>query len=348
MDQLHALTETLFANLSGLSVPTRRKAILVVGMSRSGTSLTTRVLNALGIALPGELMGAGFGNPMGHWEPTELVLLNEHILDEIQRPVDDPRPVDPAWFRSKAAYDRLREIAHAIEHLYDGEPLIVIKDPRLCRLLPLYLEALDILDIEPLVLLQVRPPSEVCRSLSHRDRLDPSHSELLWLRFLTEAEFYSRSCARFWVSFDSMIQNWRDTVDRIADAFDLRWPLDPQRVACDMDRIIKPRLRHACDGAMEPISGHRLARDAWEATSFGLRGNDRAAQAGLDAVRSALTEMDQLYLPALQVTCDRHLAALEALRLSTCWRMTAPLRRAKLDTEKLLRRCMAVARELLR
>jgi hypothetical protein len=279
MDDLHTSTEIILAQTAGLAIPSTRKALLVVGMSRSGTSLTAHALNALGAALPDQVLGPSLGNPLGHWEPTELVVLNEHILDQIDRPIDDSRPIDPAWFRSMDAYDCVRQIADTIERIYTGERLFVIKDPRLCRLLPLYLEALDILDIEPLVLLQVRSPSEVSCSLVNRDRLDPSHARLLWLRSVLEAELYSRRCRRIWVSFDGMIRDWYDTVDRIAHAFDIHWPFDPDAAGPLVDRIVKPRQRHSWDGAAGATAGHPLVAQAWDAATLGLRGNDAAARA---------------------------------------------------------------------
>src|ERR1700746_3898605 len=105
MDDLHTSTEIILAQTAGLAIPSARKALLVVGMSRSGTSLTAHALNALGAALPVQVLGPALGNPLGHWEPTELVGLNEQILNQIDRPIDDSRPIDPAWFRSMDAYD---------------------------------------------------------------------------------------------------------------------------------------------------------------------------------------------------------------------------------------------------
>ncbi len=180
----------------------RRKAILVVGMSRSGTSLITHILHTLGATLPDDLIGPDRGNPYGHWEPRALVDINDRILSHLRLAWNDPRPLPASWFRSGEAHDYSLQIMARIEQDYAGSRLLLIKDPRLCRLLPLYREALDMLNIELTVVLPVRPVDQVVRSLVEQDGTSPgigrsalvalgfrgrvaqqtSHAHLAWLR----------------------------------------------------------------------------------------------------------------------------------------------------------------------
>ena len=59
---------------------TEKIAILVVGMHRSGTSALARTISLLGARLPSDLVGPNEGNPHGHWEPQEIVNLNDKML----------------------------------------------------------------------------------------------------------------------------------------------------------------------------------------------------------------------------------------------------------------------------
>jgi hypothetical protein len=59
----------------------RRRAILVAGMHRSGTSALTRMVNLLGAALPEDLLPASRGNELGHWEPAKIVELHDKMLE---------------------------------------------------------------------------------------------------------------------------------------------------------------------------------------------------------------------------------------------------------------------------
>jgi hypothetical protein len=300
-----------------------RKAILVLGMDRSGTSMVTHMLYTLGAALPRDLIGPGPGNPLGHWEPRALVAINDEILARLGRRWDDPRPPPDHWLDSRETQDDIQRIRAEIEQSYADAPLMVIKDPRLCRLLPLYTEALELLDIAPVVILQVRPVAEVAQSLIDRDDMPPGLSELLWLRSVTEAERYSRQCPRVWVSFTQVVADWRKTVDRIGDTLGVSWPIHPDDAAEEIGLLLNPRPRH-----IVPSSNGALML-AWETIQAGLAGDDLATRIAFDRVRASLQDADRLYIPALSHPLGRLEAEVEAMRASTCWRLTAPLRAIK-------------------
>ena len=122
-------------------------------MSRSGTSLIAQILHTLGATLPDDVIGPDRGNPAGHWEPRALVEINDQILSHVGLAWDDPRPLPDGWVCSLEAHGFALRIKAQIERDYAGSRLLLIKDPRLCRLLPLYCDALDMLDIEPSILL---------------------------------------------------------------------------------------------------------------------------------------------------------------------------------------------------
>jgi hypothetical protein len=299
------------------SVPSRR-AILVTGMSRSGTSLLTNVLHTLGATLPHDLVGAGHGNPRGHFEPQALVALNDRILESLDRRWDDPRPIAASWFRSRSAYQFLQLIIAQIQSSYGDAPLLLIKDPRLCRLLPLYVDALDVLDIEPLVILQVRPVAEVVQSLVDRDDMQPRLAESLWLRSVIEAEWLSRNCRRVWVSMTEMISDWPDMVCRIAEGLHLDWPVNLQKASGEIASLLKPRLCHRVVSTTCERNVHQFCNNVWIAAEHGLAGDEPAARAAFDLVRGALNDLDRMYEPYMLV--------LAAMQASLSWRLTAPLR----------------------
>jgi hypothetical protein len=295
-----------------------RKALVVLGMSRSGTSLTAHVLHALGATLPQDLMGAAHGNPLGHFESRGLVALNDQILESLGRRWDDPRPIPTRWFRSRPAYRFLKRITAQIRESYGEAPILVIKDPRLCRLLPLYLDALDVLDIEPLVVLQVRPVAEVVQSLVDRDDMQPNLAEFLWLRSVIEAEAESRHCRRVWVNMAGMIADWPDTVRRITDGLDLEWPRERQEAIGEIGPLLKPRLCHGVVAALFEETMPRLSAATWAAVEHGLAGNEPAAQVAFDAAHLALHELDRTY--------EFYSSAVAAVPNPLLRRLTAPLR----------------------
>jgi hypothetical protein len=297
------------------SSPLNRAAILVLGVARSGTSLLAHLLSVLGAALPEQLLGAGQGNPLGHWEPKRLLEINEEILKVIDRTWYDPRPIPNGWFRSSQAYDFQERITREISSLYEDASLILIKEPRICRLAPLYLDALDTLGIQPLVILPIRHPAEVIRSMRGRDGGDMRTHELRWLRHLIEAEEASRDCRRVWTSYDSILEDWRTTMNSVAQELGIAWPNDPERVSAEVEKIVCRRHRHfqfTADPVLLPLGP--LTTRAWQAALYGLKRDEISARSMFDEIRTALNEVDRLSLPQ-QESIESKLETVEKDRL---------------------------------
>jgi hypothetical protein len=314
---------------SGPHPAQRRKAILVVGMSRSGTSLITHILHTLGATLPDDLIGPDRGNPFGHWEPRALVDINDRILSHVGLAWDDPRPLPAAWFRSGEAHEYALQIMGRIEQDYAGSRLLLIKDPRLCRLLPLYCEALDMLDIELTVVLAVRPVAQVVCSLVERDGTCPALAGLAWLRSVADAEWHSRHCKRIWLGFAQVMADWRTSIHRVTQQFDLTWPVHPADAAERVASLLQPRSHNTKRVESRTIFSATPFVRTWDAIEAGIAGDEAAAQAGFDAVRAWMQDADWLYAPIVKDLMRRHAVALRAIQESTSWRLTAPLRELK-------------------
>ena len=141
----------------------RKIAILVVGMHRSGSSVQSRLLNLVGCDLPKTLMKPIVNNnKAGFWGSQPLSDLNRDILLSIG---SDWRPFDSGWYASPTA-GSFREQAQALLHQEFGDSrLFVMKDSRLCRLLPFWIEVLETFGAEPRVVLPIRNPLDVVASL---------------------------------------------------------------------------------------------------------------------------------------------------------------------------------------
>ena len=137
----------------------KRVAILVAGMHRSGTSLVTRLLNLMGCDLPATLMRPVPGNnETGFLESQPVADMNDEILASAGSAWDDWRAFDSDWYRSPVA-GQFRERAQAVLREQFGDSrLFVLKDPRICRLMPFWIEAINAVGAEPLVVSPIRNP----------------------------------------------------------------------------------------------------------------------------------------------------------------------------------------------
>jgi hypothetical protein len=182
-------------------------AILVAGMHRSGTSALAGTLNMLGISLGENLLAAGSDNPKGYWEHQDAVAIHERLLAALDRRWDDVRPLPAGWLSSDAAKAASAEISELILHDFAESRVWAVKDPRICRLLPLWINVLCELRIKPVVLFAARNPSEVAASIEARNHWAAPVGEMLWLRHVLEAEAASRSLPRTAVIYDDLLSD---------------------------------------------------------------------------------------------------------------------------------------------
>lgn len=296
-----------------------RTAIAVVGMHRSGTSLLAHLLTCLGAHLPARHLGPGAGNALGHWEPLRLVRLNDRILAALGRSAIDPRPMPADWLTLCRAGTFVDAIVRRIETDYGDAPLLVIKDPRLCRLLPLYAAALERLDIDLRVVLCLRHPLEVAQSLAARDGTERAVADMLWVRHVIEAELLSRPHRRAWTSFDALLADSEGVAGTLGRSLGFSWMAGTRPATADSATIARPEQRHwvadrrSLDAAASPFL-HRI----WQAACHGLAGEEATARVQFDESRALLEELDRYHEAREQ--------RLEAVQHSISWRVTAPLR----------------------
>ncbi len=223
----------------------RRTAVLVLGMHRSGTSALTRIVNLLGAALPQDLLPANPTNPAGHWEPNRIVAIHDELLSSIDSSWDDWRPVPRKWFSSAAARSFGRQIETAIVEEFGDHSLFVVKDPRTCRLLPVWSRALEKLQIRPAAVLITRNPLEVARSLQTRDGFEQEKSFRLWLRHVLDAEAESRSMSRCFATYRQVLTAWQPLMIAAESELGITWPRTPSDVVHEVTRFLSDDLHRS-------------------------------------------------------------------------------------------------------
>jgi len=215
-----------------------------LGMHRSGTSACTRVLNLLGCALPDELIVGGDGNELGHWESVTAVTLNDRMLASAGSNWSDWGPINDDWRDSSVRNEMIAEASGLLKEHAELGPLFALKDPRLCRLADVWLEAMHDAQIDPLVVIMVRNPLEVAESLESRDLMSHGYGLLLWLRHAIDAERLSRGQRRVVCTYEQLLENWHDAVGRIKTGLGVSFPRNSPAVHREIDAFLSPSHRH--------------------------------------------------------------------------------------------------------
>ena len=266
-----------------------RQAILVLGMHRSGTSSVAGVFARMGAETPATLMAATQENERGFYESAVLTKFNDDVLAAAGSHWADWRTIDPDWLRCASAGE-LGEAAKAVlrSEFAEGE-LIVVKDPRICRLAEFWLPVLDELGTTPLIVTPLRSPLEVAQSVTRRNGIPVSEAIFIWLRHVLDAELATRGRSRTFVLWDEFLGDWRGEVERMSADLGFDLPLG-QGAADSVDAFLSDSLRHEQRSVRE-LATHRDVHP-WALTAFlALRKlcdapNDPAALAELDHIRS--------------------------------------------------------------
>lgn len=271
-------------------------ALVVAGMHRSGTSALARVFSLLGAELPKSLMAPAVDNPKGFWESAAIAALNDEVLDHLDASWDD---VLTFVARRTSLRDQSGFVMRASDLLkseFSQERMIVLKEPRMCLLLDLWLEALGRCNFSPCVVIPVRDPLEVSASLSARDGQSRGRGLLLWLAHFLAAESSSRGVPRVFVSYDDLLQDWRRVVQRVEATIGAQFVAWTPSAERDIDEFIDVSMRHFVSPSS--LIGSRSDVSPWvkKAYAWGL-----AAAKGQELNSTELDEIAQAFKEQLKV-----------------------------------------------
>ncbi|MFG1424123.1 hypothetical protein [Roseixanthobacter liquoris] len=286
-----------------------KDALVVLGMHRGGTSSLAGTLVHLGAAPPKTLMPPTEHNVLGYFESTRIVDLNQAILKSGGSDWNDWRAFNPRWKDSAVAQAFSESARQTLEDEFGGAPLIMLKDPRISRLVPFWFEELRASGYTPHALLPVRNPLEVALSLRARDRLPVAHGLLTWLRHALDAEHASRATPRDVISWRTFLSDWRGTLETTGTRLHLAWPRWSDFSAIEIDGFLSDTLRHQriddpnWRTRPEIHEWVRLTYDALEELSRTPSSN--SALETLDQVRIEFDRACTIYGPALAFLQDR-------------------------------------------
>ena|GEM_PF-1555315 len=221
-----------------------RQAYVVLGMHRSGTSALTRVLSLAGATLPKALMAPGADNPKGFWESTAIADLNDEILDSVDSEWDDVFALRPRPFLANFDTAFLARAVETLEADFGSANPIVLKDPRISILAPFWTRALREFGADPRFIIAVRHPIEVAGSLMARNQMPMAKSALVWASYMIAAERDTRDEKRVFVSYDAMLANWREQVQRIEAQTGMPLPRMTPRTTSEIDSFLNADDRH--------------------------------------------------------------------------------------------------------
>jgi glycosyltransferase involved in cell wall biosynthesis len=188
--------------------------LIVLGMHRSGTSSVTRLLNLAGAYFGPEGMATDPNeeNPKGFWERRDVRAVCDGLLHgggyDWWKIADFAAENIPEDVRA----ERLEEFRRIVFQLDAHRPW-VMKEPRLCLLLPILRPALE----APVIVHVIREPLEIAQSLEARNGLPIEVGLALWESYTVSAFAAAAGEPSVIVRYGELVRDPVQTVNALVD-----------------------------------------------------------------------------------------------------------------------------------
>lgn len=248
------------------TLPTSRQAVLVMGMHRSGTSALAGVLARAGCDAPLDLMDAKPMNAKGFYESEAISKMNEDLMQAAGSAWFNWQRLDAGWFDGPEVDPFRKMAADQLAAVYPTARRAVLKDPRICRLIPFWEPCLHQAGMKPKYLHIHRHPLEVVRSLHFWAGYSQNYGMILWLRYQLDAELATRGKTRFFTSYQHLMTDWSQVLEKADAVLDLGMGPVPPDAAREVDAFLDRDLNHMAVHDPMPEQGEELT--SWVLRSF--------------------------------------------------------------------------------
>ena len=233
--------------------------VCILGPPRSGTSLTTRILNLLGVEL-GSRMSLeikDMHNPKGYFEQRRILAITEKFLahfgygyEHIGADWGGPPELPTGWQAAPELIDLRNEALDYVHSEFGGHELWGWKDPRTVFALPFWQWVLPSMRY----VVCIRNPVDTARSIKRFVRCSFERGLNLWAMYLLSAMRYTDTHQRLIVDVGAWARDWRPELERLAAFIGRPECADNAQVLAAVAETIDPDLWHHQTGA-ETLAG---------------------------------------------------------------------------------------------
>lgn len=180
-----------------------KRLVLVFGTGRSGTSLMTSAVIGFGFDAGDNLVPGNSHNPEGYFEDRHVVEIHRKLLGELVGRDLPLTPLPTDWVTSPQANAAKTSLTDYLRTKFAASPDVVVKDPRISLLLPLWREIAVACGADLKLIFCTRSPAAVAESLTASGRTPHAVGESIWLcRTMAAAESWNGG---FIADFDDMV-----------------------------------------------------------------------------------------------------------------------------------------------
>jgi hypothetical protein len=233
----------------------------VLGAGRSGTSLATRAVQAVGVELGDDFKPPSRKNPSGFFEDVTLLKLSKKLRRALGLRPDSLRLLDDSVWDGPVVAPFFDEFATTIEARFGNAPVWGFKYARTMRLLPFWIRLFKRMNIEPSYVMPIRNPLSVARSRAKLDshRGSQENSDLEWLVNVVPYFRLVRDSRLAVIDYDRLVTEPVPQLERLAGKLNL--PLSEagrESIESFATEFLRSGLRHTRFSIQELLEDQRI------------------------------------------------------------------------------------------
>jgi hypothetical protein len=227
----------------------------------------------------------------------------------------DAAPFPVGWTELSAVQHLLRDLAHHLSPLAQ-EPVWVVADPRIARLIPVWGRVATELGAKPQAVIVFRHPLDVVASLERRGTVSAQVGLLLWQRHMLDAERATRDWPRVFVDYDRLVEDRPAIIEALRGRLDVPWT--------DLTPQVEEAVAHLLETGPPAVADRenpgkgtaatlpKVVGHAYEALRELARNDEAQGRVTCDALTAQLEGCDELVGPIIAES-ERKLRDVEGL-----------------------------------
>lgn len=226
-----------------------KRCIFIIGIHRSGSSMLAGIIKLLGayFGLETDLRKPGNKNPKGFFENMKVLKPTSKLMSSFNRDYYSLE-IENHLFRGPITDKYKDDIKTLLDEYFfiPGVELVCIKDLKISRLLPLWLEILEEGGIKPIFMVIFRNPNSVATSYK-KSKLDKFLNRIwyimnLWFNYYRDILNNVPGHDVMFVHYDGLLEDVHGTVKKIANFINLEDKYNDVAIISKIDDFVSAGL----------------------------------------------------------------------------------------------------------
>ena len=229
-----------------------KTCVLILGMPYSGGAELAGVFNLLGCDLPKSAEPPQSDPAIAQNVRSQAIKdFNDELLAAAGSTRDDFTPFNKQWSSLPSAQTFTERALKLLAIEFADSQFFILEDPGNCYLASFWVDTLDRFGCVVKPVLVTRSPIEIGHLLHSGQTYTNAHGQLLWLRYMLDAEAQTRGMQRVFTNFNQLVDHWDIVAQTSQKSLNLVWPRPIANMEFEIARFLDQSKQSSDSGKDE-------------------------------------------------------------------------------------------------